>query len=133
MRVADIPIKRELRHLVLYGVIGLGGALLDFLVYWFLTSQAFFYQYANFVSVTCGIVLSFFFNARFNFNAETKLLARFLCFYSVGMMGWLLSAFLLYLGIECLGFAELSTKLASIVVVAAVQFLLNRLLTFNFK
>ncbi len=133
MKLADIHYREELKHLALYGLIGVCGASLDFLIYWFLTSQGAFYQYANLFSVTCGITLNFFLNAKFNFKAETKLGKRFACFYSIGMGGWLLSALLLHLGIECLRFSPIATKLASIVVVTSTQFLLNRLVTFRFK
>ncbi len=133
MKLSDIHLRQELRHLILYGLIGCCGASLDFFVYWLLTSQDIFYQYANFVSVTCGIMLNFFLNAKLNFKSETKLTKRFLCFYTVGMCGWLLSASLLYLGIECFHFSEIVTKLVSIIIVTASQFTMNRLVTFRFK
>ncbi len=133
MKLSSIHYRKELRHLVLYGLIGGCGASLDFFVYWFLTSQEVFYQYANLMSVTCGITLNFFLNAKFNFKTETKWRKRFACFYSVGMGGWFLSAILLFWGIECLHFSELFTKLTSIIFVTATQFALNRMITFRFK
>ncbi len=133
MNFARIQIKKEFRHLVLYGIIGLCGATLDFLIYCFLTSQGVFYQYANLTSVSCGIILNFFLNAKFNFRTETKKINRFLCFYSVGMGGWFLSAALLYAGIELVHLSEIVTKLLSIVVVTSSQFILNRTVTFRLR
>ncbi len=128
-----IQIKKEIRHLVLYGIIGVCGCSLDFLVYWILTTQGIFYQYANFISVTCGITLNFFLNAKFNFRTETKNTKRFICFYSVGLGGWLLSALLLYIGVELFLLSTITTKFLSIIVVTASQFVLNRTITFRFK
>lgn len=120
------------RELVVYCIIGCTGAGLDFLIYSALVTFAgVHYQAANLLSVTAGIVNNFFLNFFFNFNVRDRVWRRLASFYAVGMFGWALSALCLWAGVEVLGLGELATKLASIVLVTVVQFMLNKLVTFR--
>ena len=130
MRVLDR--LGQYRELIVYCMIGCAGAGLDFVVYAFLTSHAgMYYQLANFLSVSFGIVNNFFWNYFFNFKTRDRMLIRLGSFYAVGMFGCALSAGCLWLLIEKIGLCSLISKLATILVVTVVQFCLNKYITFK--
>lgn len=122
------------RNLILYGIIGGGCAALDFGVY---TILCYFdllpYLWANVISIHCGIFCSFFLNRSINFRVKDNATLRFFSFYAVGLVGLAISEGMLFLMVEQAGWNELACKLVSIVVVALVQFLLNKYITFKTK
>ena len=102
------------RNLILYGIIGGFCAALDFGMYTVLCYWDFMpYLWANIISIHIGIFTSFVLNRSFNFKVKDKVTTRFLS--SKG--GW----------------NEIVCKLISIVVVALIQFLLNKYITFRNK
>ena len=123
--------KTFLRQFVLYGVIGASSALLDTLVFNFLFHMAGLNEYlANPISVQCGIFMSFFLNRKYNFKKTDKVLRRFLLFYITGLLGLLLSQGILWLG-TFTPYSVTFVKIVSVLIVAAVQFLINRVLAFS--
>jgi len=120
------------KELVVYCLIGCTGASLDFLIYTYLIKCFdLYYQVANFLSISVGIINNFFLNRRFNFKVADHLLIRLACFYSVGMFGWLLSAVVLHLFVEYIGQDILVSKFATIFIVTVVQFCLNKFISFR--
>lgn len=120
------------RHLVLYGIIGCGCVAVDFVVFGILTY--FFPEYyiiANVASVHCGIICSFLLNRHFNFKIKNKTIIRFFIFYTVGLLGLLISSGLLYLMIDVWGMHVLFVKLVTIMIVTLFQFILNKNVTFR--
>ena len=89
------------------------------------------YLWANIVSIHIGIFTSFVLNRSLNFKVKDKAAVRFLSFYSVGIVGLGISELMLYLMVTIGELHELFCKLLSIVVVALVQFLLNKNITFK--
>lgn len=122
---------RKFREIILYGIIGALSASLDFGVYTFFCFVGLQYLIANAIGIHCGIFCSFILNRHFNFKVKNKTKQRFLSFYVIGLIGLLLSSFLLVLLIKYLHWNEIYSKLLSIIVVAAVQFLLNKYITFK--
>lgn len=120
------------RNLILYGIIGGFCAALDFGVY---TALCYFdimpYLWANVISIHVGIFMSFILNRSFNFKVKDKTTQRFLSFYAVGLTGLGISELMLYLMVTLGGMNELLCKLISIVVVALIQFVLNKYITFK--
>jgi len=122
------------RLLILYGLIGSLSASLDFVIFTLLTSKLLLnYQIANVISVHCGIICSFILNRQFNFKIKDRTIKRFIIFYFIGLFGLGLSAFLLYLFIDFSGFNKTFSKLGTILIVAFIQFLLNKTITFSKK
>ena len=125
--------KAFFRNLILYGIIGGMSAALDALVFWLLFQKCGLNEYAaNTISVQCGIFLSFFLNSRYNFKKTDKFWSRFIPFYLTGLFGLLLYHGILWLGSHY-NFDALITKLVSIVIVALVQFFINRAVAFREK
>ena len=125
-------ILNKYRELILYCLIGCIGAGLDFITYVSLTGQfCIHYQLANFISVSLGIINNFFLNCFFNFKAKDKILIRFVCFYVVGIFGWILSALCLWICIEQFGINIIISKLGTILFVTLLQFCLNKFISFR--
>jgi putative flippase GtrA len=74
--------------------------------------------------------LSFWLNRAFTFRVRDRALARFATFWAVGLGGLALSALILQTGLS-LGLPAMRVKLVSILIVASVQFALNRTITFR--
>lgn len=122
---------RKFRNLILYGIIGAFSAGVDFLFYTLLTHTGMNYLLANVLSVGVGIITSFILNRHYNFRVKDKVIRRFMIFLLVGVIGLLLSSLILYLLINVGEQDVLISKLVSIVVVALVQFVLNKYITFG--
>lgn len=120
------------RNLILYGIIGGFCAGLDFgiytaLCYWNIMP----YLWANIISIHVGIFTSFVLNRSINFKVKDKVKTRFLSFYTVGLVGLGISTLMLWLMVDMSHWNEIVCKLITIVVVALVQFLLNKHITFK--
>ena len=120
------------RNLILYGIIGGFCAGLDFgiysgLCYWDIMP----YLLANIISIHVGIFTSFVLNRSINFKVKDKVKTRFLSFYVVGLVGLGISTLMLWLMVDMAHWNEIVCKLVTIVVVALVQFLLNKHITFK--
>jgi putative flippase GtrA len=120
------------RQFLLYCVIGASGVALDFGIYSLLVKTRLLdYQAANAVGYSNGTLLSFILNARYNFRVTDKIPLRFISFFSVAFLGWLVSAGLLLLLIGQFGFDKYLSKFATLIVVVLLQYNLNRLLSFR--
>lgn len=125
---------KRFRNLILYGIIGAFCVTLDFAVYTLLCHfEILPYLWANVISIHVGIFTSFFLNRHFNFKVKDNTPQRFISFYTVGLAGLGISSLLLYLMVDIAHWNELVCKLITIVVVAFVQFLLNKYITFRIK
>ena len=120
------------KQLIKYGIIGCFCAGLDFLIYSFLVGIIKMnYLYANVIGVHCGIFASFFLNRHCNFKVKNKVVVRFISFYVVGLIGLAISSGLLISLIEKLTFNELASKAFTVIVVALIQFILNKYVSFR--
>ena len=125
---------KRFRNLILYGIIGAFCATLDFAIYTLLCHfEILPYLWANVISIHVGIFTSFFLNRHFNFKVKDKTPQRFISFYAVGLTGLGISSLLLYLMVDIALWNELICKLITIVMVALVQFFLNKYVTFRIK
>lgn len=125
-----LQIIKRYQNFLLYAIIGGFCAALDFGVY---SAICFIlpYLWANVISTHCGIFCSFLLNRQFNFKVKNKTVIRFLSFYIVGLIGLGISSLLLYLLVDIASLNELVCKLLTIVLVAIIQFILNKFITFN--
>jgi putative flippase GtrA len=120
------------RQFLLYCVIGMSGTALDFSVYsLLLKSRLLDYQAANAIGYASGTLLSFILNARFNFRVSDRIVQRLVCFFGVALLGWSISAGLLYEFIGNWHCNKYLSKLGTLVVVVLVQFNLNRWFSFR--
>ena len=124
-------IKRNVSQLILYGIIGGISASIDFVAFYVLAVKlGMYYIAANCVSVLGGIITSFTLNRSLNFKVTDKAIVRFGLFFTCGMFGLALSNFILWVGVKCC-FTETNAKVVSIFIVAFLQFIFNKFVTFR--
>ena len=123
---------REKRNFIIYAIIGVSGASLDWLVFIALTSYlpAIHYLLSNIISTSCGITNNFILNAKFNFGVRDRLLYRFIAFASVGILGIGISSVILYLYKNFTPVPIGIAKGVTIFVIVIVQYNLNRRIAF---
>lgn len=120
------------RNIILYAVIGVFSASIDFAVYTVLISITdIAYWIANVLGVSCGMTTSFLLNRRYNFQVMSRPMLRFLLFVAVGLSGMGLSSLIILGFVKYDIFNPIVSKLLSVVVVSLYQYLLNKYLTFK--
>ncbi|GAA3364132.1 GtrA family protein [Saccharopolyspora gregorii] len=125
-------LPRPSRALVLYGIIGVSGVTLDYLVFLLLFNTCGLHeQLANAISTSVGIANNFALNAWLNFRTRDRLLVRFARFYSVGLAGMAVTFLLLHLGSGLLGVTPNLVKAAAIPLVVLLQYLINKRWSFG--
>ena len=125
--------KELFRNLVLYGLIGCFAAGTDALLFYILTTVVgMFPLHANLISVPVGIMISFLLNRHFNFKVTDHPVKRGFIFFAVGLFGMTISQGILWVGLST-SFEPIVVKLFSVVVVALIQFTLNKLISFGVK
>jgi len=123
--------KVLIRQIFLYALIGGLSASADSIMFVILRHVNIYIYFANFLSINIGITLSFLLNTFFNFKKTDRLKKRALSFYSIGYCGLLISMFILWLGTDILKVNEILVKLSSVVIVAMIQFVLNKFITYR--
>ena len=80
------------KQFIFYVIFGLSSVILDYLVFKILiTFFKFTFIIANIISVNVGIINSFLLNYKLNFKTTNNLFLRFISFYTIGLLGLLLS------------------------------------------
>ena len=128
--IKKYPIIREM---FLYGIIGGTSATIDALLFVLLRKVGLHVYLSNFISINVGIAISFILNTFFNFKKKDNLKKRAVSFFSIGYIGLLISLLIFYIFVTKMHLNEFGIKLFSIVFVAAVQFVLNKLFTYGNK
>lgn len=122
--------KYLIREIVLYGIIGGIAASTDSFVFYLLSGRIDMYA-SNFISINIGITLSFLMNMYVNFKVFDRIIKRAFSFFTVGYTGLCLSMLILFMGVELADLPKMDVKILSVFLVAAVQFTLNKLITFK--
>ena len=127
--------KREFKNnqqFIVYALIGVISGGLDFFIFFTLNQiLGLYYLWANIISSTVGISNSFACNTFFNFRISDFFGRRFLYFYTIGIIGLLLSSGLLYLFVGLLGLSPLITKICTLIAIGLALFTLNKHITFR--
>lgn len=127
-----ISSKRSLfRELVLYGIIGLSTAAFDVALFRVFRTVEIPLLLANFMSVSIAVGSSFILNAKYNFKKTDNIAKRATTFFSVGYFGWLVQSAILWVGVNHEGRRETYVKISAVIVAAAIQYMLNKFLTFR--
>lgn len=120
------------RHLVLYILIGIWGAVVDFGSFYIINSiLEEHYIVANTASSCIGILNNFIFNYKFNFKINDNLIKRCIIFFTVGFSGIIASNFIMLLLVEYCSFNSLIAKGTALGIVVAAQYTFNRFVTFK--
>ncbi len=139
---------------LLYCLCGGIGVSTDYLIYSSALSFGLWYQSANILGYLSGTLISFFLNRKITFGVHDNLVHRLAIFLGVAVVGFLVSALLLWLMVDVISvYAEISklvtlpdyfiknsgidkvdakiAKLLTLPIVVIIQFSLNRRITFN--
>ena len=132
MKEQIIDLSKKHRQLLLYGIIGMSGALIDLIFYYI------FYHFlsippviASYISVSMGIINNFFLNTRFNFKVADHILKRFGHFYLIGLAGALLSSLLIYIFYDVVGMGAFTAKILTVIPVVLAQYVFNKRISFR--
>lgn len=120
------------REGILYLIIGGSAVTLDAIIFMIL------YNIGNLdpvvstiISITFATIFSFILNAKYNFKKEDKVAKRLVLFSLVSAFGMLVSSTIITVGENKFGIDPNYTKIISIPIIAVIQFVLNKLITFK--
>ena len=119
------------RQIALYGVIGFLAAVVDFSMFSLINAHSLISSrvLSNIISSTTGFCVSFSLNTYFNFRKTDKIIKRFLSYLAICVVGISISSSVIY---ALQWYMTLSLlKVLCIAVVAVIQFILNKLITFR--
>lgn len=119
-----------IKQIIVYGIIGAVASIIDSLLFYFLGKYLNIYI-SNFICVNIGITISFLLNTFINFKKKDNLIIRGVYFFLIGYVGLLLSMLILYIGTHCLKIDRMFVKIFSIFLVASIQFILNKTITYR--
>ena len=120
-------------QLFLYCLCGGMGVITDYALFYLAFDHGIGYQGANGLGYLSGTVISFSLNRIFTFDMRDYVLQRFAMFLVVASIGYASSALLLGLLVQYLHMDPRLAKLITLPMVVALQFSLNRRITFKPK
>lgn len=88
---------------------------------------------SNIISQTLAVIHNFILNSYFTFKVTDKKLKRFFSFFGIAVFGMLISSVLLTLFIGIMGINDILAKALAILIVAIIQFTINKFFTFKQK
>lgn len=121
----------RLRQFFLYAICGGAGVLADLCIYSGLVLAGINYLIANTAGYAVGTLVSFTLNRHFTFQTYDSMLRRLSLFFGVALAGYLVSSAALWLLISQLTVNVLIAKILTLLIVLALQFSLNRAITFR--
>jgi putative flippase GtrA len=121
----------KFRQFILYAVCGGTGVTVDLACYSALVFSGVEYQLANAIGYAAGTVVSFFLNRHFTFKTYDRTVRRLALFLATAGIGYAISSAMLWTFVGLLNIHPIPSKLMTLVVVLAVQFLINRAVTFR--
>jgi len=115
-----------------YGIVGVLGLIVDMGIFYLLHKMlGMNYIVANIISSSLAVIHNFILNSYFTFKVKDKLLKRFLSFYLIALAGMAMSSGLLALMIDGFMMDSMIAKMISVLIVAMIQYFLNKKLTFG--
>ncbi len=119
----------SLKNLLLYGLIGGGGAIVEFAVFSFLLHLSVLEEVSNIAGAVCGFAFTFTMNTFLNFRKSDRLFQRFLSYGTICLLGMAFSTFMISLFKDSANIYWL--KIGLMLFVAACQFVLNKKITYR--
>ena len=119
-------------YFIKYCVIGVSGAVLDFVVFYVLVDFAGInFIIANIISSALGITNNFLLNAHFNFKVKDKLKGRFIKFAIVALVGIAFNTYIVSFLFVDMKINLMISKIIALFTIAVFQFVLNKKYTFK--
>ena len=117
----------------IYSLLGSIGMLSDFAIFYVIVELDVSYQIAHAIGFAAGPAISFRLQRRITFRVQDRVLFRLILFFVVAGTGYASAAVMLWFFVELSGFNILYSKLMTLPIVALLQYLLNRNITFQTK
>ena len=117
-------------QLLLYCICGGIGVTADYFVYYSALTFGVWYQTANIFGYLSGTLVSFFLNRKITFGIRDKLAYRLAMFLGVAVIGFSVSAVMLWFLVDLMLVDARIAKLLTLPVVVIIQFSMNRRITF---
>jgi putative flippase GtrA len=121
----------KFRQFIFYAICGGTGVTVDLACYSALIFSSVEYQLANAVGYAAGTLVSFFLNRHFTFKTYDRTVRRLVMFLATAGIGYAISSTMLWTFVKLLNIHPITSKLMTLAVVLAVQFLINRAVTFR--
>lgn len=118
-----------IKYLIFGGI----GVLVDYSIFYILVDYGLYYQFANALGYLFGTMISFLFNRKLTFNVTDRATYRFILFAGVAILGYLLSATILFFLVDFFNMDAKLVKFITLPIVAIFQFTLNKNITFVIK
>ena len=115
---------------LLYCLCGGIGVTTDYFVYYSALTFGVWYQTANIFGYLSGTLVSFFLNRKITFGIRDKLAYRLAMFLGVALIGFSVSAVMLWFLVDLMLVDARIAKLLTLPVVVIIQFSMNRRITF---
>jgi len=127
-----ISFLKKRQSFIMYITIGVVGLVWEMLLFTVLFGSAHVpYAIANVFAMWVAITHNFLLNAFLNFKKTDRIWSRYITFLSVGAVGIIVSDTILVVAHEMFNLPILYIKLATIPVIAIVQYMVNK--KFSFK
>lgn len=150
--------KKGHKELIKYGIVGCLGLVIDMGIYFLLTKvwlveypsillkivspiikffkatddpRTTYVAISNVISSSLAVVNNFILNSYFTFKVKDHKVRRFITFASIATFGVIISTSLITIMINSLQMNEMVAKVIAIVIVAMMQFLINKYITFK--
>lgn len=115
-----------------YGLVGVFNTLLTLAIIWILTQCLNSTEYvANIIGYVAGIVNSFIWNRNWTFNSKSKVSKAFFLFIIIFVFSYLIQLGVLYLLLKNTAIDAFICQFLSMCVYTAINFPLNRYITFK--
>ena len=120
-------------QLLLYCICGGIGVTADYFVYYSALTFGVWYQTANIFGYLSGTLVSFFLNRKITFGIRDKLAYRLAMFLGVALIGFSVSAVMLWFLVDLMLVDARIAKLLTLPVVVIIQFSMNRRITWRIQ
>ena len=122
--------KKETKHALLYTILSWVAAVVDWSVFFILTSIGLPIILSNVISEWCWLVTSFSLNLKRNFKKKDNVQKRFLSYLIVSISWIIISTAIVYYLVHWANISEASSKLIQIIIMALPLYWFNRFFTF---
>ena len=120
-----------LKHFILYAIIGLMAAVVDYLIFFLLSkSELLPPEFASLTGNICGFLFTFTGNTFYNFKKSDHVLFRFCSYFGITIFGMTFSTLMISFTKESYNVYFLKAALV-LFVIPLVQFILNKKITYR--
>ncbi|MBN2853821.1 MAG: GtrA family protein [Clostridia bacterium] len=120
------------KHFLYYVIIGAAATIVDTCIFYLVSEfTGLEIVFANWISLTIGILLSFYLNSHFNFKKKDKFIRRMFFFSVILIFGMIIGTSILYVLVNKFGFGKIFSKIISVIITGVFQYLFNSRITFH--